>query len=127
MDYRRIILGTTHKGAILRIIGIGALLTILGVLLLRSPMRFSYAASPMSWSTYMGSNARTGYNSAETMLNSTTARQLKLHWKVQAGGPISSQAMVTNNAIYWGSWDGYEHATDLNGQELWRTFLGVAA
>src|SRR5438876_4442281 len=27
--------------------------------------------------------------------------------------------------IYWGSWDGYEHATDLNGNQVWQTFLGT--
>src|SRR5689334_18982248 len=124
MNYRDIILGTTRKGAVLRIISIAALLSILGGLLLRSPVRFSYAASPTNWVTYMGGIARTGYTAAETTINSTTARNLKLHWQARVGGPISSQPMVTNDAIYWGSWDGYEHATDLNGHELWHTFLG---
>jgi polyvinyl alcohol dehydrogenase (cytochrome) len=27
--------------------------------------------------------------------------------------------------IYWGSWDGFEHATDLNGRQIWATNLGT--
>src|SRR5262249_7004562 len=50
---------------------------------------------------------------------------LKLHWQYHSGGNISTQPVVVNGVIYWGSWDGYEHATDLNGKQIWQTFLGI--
>ncbi|HEU5228236.1 MAG TPA: PQQ-binding-like beta-propeller repeat protein, partial [Ktedonobacteraceae bacterium] len=72
----------------------------------------------------MGSNAHTGFNRYETLLNANSARNLKLHWVYKAGGWISSQVIVANSMLYWGSADGYEHAMDLNGHLLWQTFLG---
>ncbi len=109
------------------VVGMSALLVIVLIpasLLSMSPRPVSHAAGAVNWTTYMGSNAHTGFNSAETILNVTTARHLKLHWKYQAGGPVSSQPMIVNGVIYWGSWDGYEHATNLNGQQIWQTYLG---
>ncbi len=81
------------------------------------------------WITYLENNARTGFNSAETTINQTTAANLKLHWVYQVNASpqtqsISTQPIVTNNIIYWGSWDGQEHATDLKGNLLWSTFIG---
>ncbi|GAC1406385.1 MAG: PQQ-binding-like beta-propeller repeat protein [Ktedonobacteraceae bacterium] len=83
------------------------------------------AGNPGDLNTYMGSNARTGYDGSETVLNSQTISRLKLHWQYHAGGAINTQPVVVNKVIYWGSWDGYEHATDLNGNQLWQTFLGT--
>ena len=46
-------------------------------------------------------------------------------WDVTGSATISDQATLANGFLYWGSWDGYEHATDAStGEELWRTFLG---
>ena len=84
-----------------------------------------HAGTTGDLNTYMGSNARTGYNGAETVLNAQTIAGLKLHWQFKAGGAINTQPVVVNKVIYWGSWDGYEHATDLNGHQLWQTFLGT--
>ena len=81
--------------------------------------------TPGDLNTYMGSNARTNYNGSETILNAKTIANLKLHWQVHAAGAINTQPVVVNKVIYWGSWDGYEHATDLNGNQLWQTFLGT--
>ncbi|HET7639073.1 MAG TPA: PQQ-binding-like beta-propeller repeat protein, partial [Ktedonobacteraceae bacterium] len=74
------------------------------------------------WSTYlMGNN---GFNSDETLINATTATQLQKYWMYHAQGSISAQPLVVNGIIYWGSWDGLEHATNLSGQQLWATNLG---
>ena len=35
-----------------------------------------------------------------------------------------SQPIVSNGLVYWGSFDGYERATDTSGNPIWQTFLG---
>jgi hypothetical protein len=87
----------------------------------------AHAASPKTigtgtWITYMGNNARTGA-SPDTSLSASNASKLKVHWKYKAGAAINSQPILANNALYWGSWDGYEYATDLSGKLLWKTSL----
>lgn len=73
----------------------------------------------------MGNNARSGFNSAETIINRSTAANLKLRWQFKAGGAINAQPAIVNGVMYWGAWDGYEYAMNLQGNVLWKTFLGV--
>jgi outer membrane protein assembly factor BamB len=82
-------------------------------------------ATTGDWPMYLAGPGRSGYNSAETVINKTSAPNLKLHWQYRSLGNISTQPVVVNGVIYWGSWDGYEHATDLNGNQIWQTFLGT--
>src|SRR2546421_11735735 len=77
------------------------------------------------WPTYMHDVGRSGYNKAETIINRTSAPNLKVHWTYQGGGMIFSQPVVANGLIYWGSFDGYEHATNLSGQQIWQQNLGI--
>src|SRR5215471_12340259 len=88
-----------------------------------------YASSTGDWPTYLKDAQRSGFNSTETIINTTSAPQLKMHWKYQAGGYISVnyisvQPVVAHGMIYWGSWDGNEHATSKNGTQVWQTGLG---
>jgi len=76
------------------------------------------------WPTYMKDVGHSGFNANETILNVNTVPDLKIHWQYHVGARISSQPVVANGVVYWGSWDGYEHATNLNGQQLWQTFVG---
>jgi len=81
------------------------------------------------WPTYMYSAGRGSYNQAETAINQTTAPSLKLHWSYPPSiqpikQPIYSQPVEANGMVYWGSFDGYEYATDLNGNLIWSTNLG---
>jgi len=77
---------------------------------------------PDDWPGYLLDNS--SFNSDETSINRTTATQLVLYWRYHAQGGISTQPVVVNNTIYWGSWDGLEHATALDGQQIWATDLG---
>src|SRR5262249_13772204 len=77
---------------------------------------------PGDWPSYLLNNG--GFNSTETIINQATAPQLKQYWEYHARGAISTQPVVTNGMIYWGSWDGYEHATSLDGKRVWATYLG---
>ena len=124
------IVGITKKGHIKRLLGVAGLLLLLVGILLNPSVRSTRAAasvfadSSADWTTYMWDNGRSGYNSTETILNQSTASQLKLHWMYHAGGTINTQPVLVNGALYWGAWDGYEYATDLNGNVLWKTYLG---
>lgn len=88
----------------------------------------AYAATG-NWSTYLNNNPHSGFNNSETVINATSATSLKLHWSVQAGGyiyvnSITAQPIEANGLIYWGSWDGIEHATNSDGMQVWQTGLG---
>ena len=106
------------------------LLPLLGLL---APLIFTFASSlhttqaassGASWPMFMFGPGHTGFNNAETVVNKTSASKLKQHWSFQTGGAISSQPVVANGLVYWGSWDGNEYATDQNGNKVWATYLG---
>lgn len=100
------------------------ILTIMAVTPVIMP-RHAALAQGASWPTYMGGIDRTGYNSAETVINPQTASKLKVHWKNLSGGKVTTQPIVANGMVYWGSWDGIEHATDLTtGSDIWTANLG---
>jgi polyvinyl alcohol dehydrogenase (cytochrome) len=82
-------------------------------------------------------NGRSSFNSAETIINPNSAMNLKLKWSYQSTGcpnsppnspthTISTQPVVVNGLgrIFWGSWDGCEHATTLAGSQAWASYLG---
>jgi outer membrane protein assembly factor BamB len=108
------------------ILGTLALLvaTVLGSITIGHPA--VHAASSGDWPMYLHDLGRSSYNSAETVINPSTASTLKPRWIHQAGGNISTQPVVSNGLIYWGSWDGYEHATNPTNPtgDLWTTNLG---
>lgn len=77
---------------------------------------------PGDWPGFLSHNG--GYNQDETSITVATASHLEMRWMVHAKGIISAQPIEANNLIYWGSWDGLEHATDVNGHEVWATKVG---
>jgi len=101
---------------------LAALLVLLFTVIGLTPLPVQAATG--DWPTYLMGNDRSGYNGFETIINTTTAPNLKLHWTHTTGGAISTQPVETNGVIYWGSWDGYEHATNLNNAKVWATNLG---
>lgn len=76
------------------------------------------------WPMYQGDSGRSGFNGAETTITPANASRLKVHWKHLAAGGISSQVAAVNGTLYWGSWDGIEHATNLSGSDVWTANLG---
>lgn len=107
---------------------VGAILLVLAVIVLGTNLlvgkQFAQAAGT-NWSTYMGSNQRSGYNGTETGFKAIASR-LKLRWKFSAGGAISDQPIVVNGVMYFGAWNGNEYAIDLNGKEIWHRYLARA-
>src|SRR5579859_2192017 len=79
--------------------------------------RGSNTSSAGDWPMYMYDVGRSSYNTSETMINPLTAPYLQP--KVLAGDKsqkyILSQPVVSNGVVYWGSFDGYEHATPISG------------
>lgn len=107
-----------------------ALLTLLAVACACSGTNSDQAKTPAggSWPTYLGSNAHSGLQAAKQPgLMPASPFHLKLLWSARATGPISAQPVVANGLTYWGSWDGYERATDRSGRPVWKTFLGTTA
>ncbi len=103
---------------------IAGLVTLLCII--SGPMATPTMAAAGDWPTYQFNNAHQGFNPTETLINPATAPNLKLHWTHTApGGQISTEPVVANGMIYWGSWDGFEHATALNNAFVWATRIGV--
>ncbi len=84
--------------------------------------------SGSDWPMYEYSLGHSGYNKAETVITPHSASTLQSKWTISAsqGTLITSQPVVANNLIYWGSWDGVEHATHLDGTPAWATNLGFS-
>jgi polyvinyl alcohol dehydrogenase (cytochrome) len=80
------------------------------------------AAQTFDNTTYLGSNARVGYDAAETAITTTTAGSLAEAWSAPsvANSFVSSQVATSGGVAYWGDAQGYEHATDvITGRQGW--------
>lgn len=78
-----------------------------------------------AWPTYMGGLARTGFAAHESSIGPANVHSLKPRWLIPGSATISAQATFIGGRLYWGSWDGYEHASDpATGEDLWHTFIG---
>ena len=85
-------------------------------------------AATVKWKTFQGSNARTGYDAAETTINTSTAPNLNLHWTFSNPGhaQITAQVMTANGMLYWGDWNGILHASDpATGKDVWTASLAT--
>jgi outer membrane protein assembly factor BamB len=89
------------------------------------------AASTSDWTSYLGGIDHTNYAAGATGFTPTTAQNLTLAWQTADVGPslrgVFSQPIVTNGLVYWGSFDGYERATDSSGNLVWQTNLGTTS
>ncbi|HET9919536.1 MAG TPA: PQQ-binding-like beta-propeller repeat protein [Ktedonobacteraceae bacterium] len=79
--------------------------------------------APDDWPSYLLDNG--GFNANEVDIAPATAPFLQLLWSYHAQGAISAQPVEVNGRLYWGSWDGLEHAMDMQGHQLWATNLGT--
>ena len=115
-----------YRQHIIGIVGILILASVLVVLPMVVGIPKTIAAAPTgSWPTYMGNIGHTGFNGAETIISPTSVAHLKLHWKLKAAGLVTTQPVEANGLVYWGSWDGIEHATNpTTGVDSWTANLG---
>lgn len=75
---------------------------------------------------YAYSLGHSGFNRTETIITPASASKLQSKWTISAppGALITAQPVVANGFIYWGSWDGVEHAAHLDGTLAWTADLG---
>lgn len=76
------------------------------------------------WKTYLGNKLRTGFNAVESSLTPGNVAHLQLQWSQFAADGVTVQPVVADHIVYWGSWDGYEHAFTTAGAHLWDTQIG---
>jgi polyvinyl alcohol dehydrogenase (cytochrome) len=80
------------------------------------------------WPTYLGNTARSGYNSAETAITASSAPSLTTLWTDSNAGAVSSEPVVAGGVVYYGSWDGLEHAVNAaTGAQIWSVNLGTTS
>src|SRR5260370_19381211 len=83
-------------------------------------------AASTEWTMFQGDLGHSGFNGAETIMNATTASQMKVLWTCHVASRISSQVVEANGLLYWGSWDGFEHASNpTTGADVWATNVGT--
>src|SRR5438045_312204 len=92
----------------------GRLVAAAGVMVVSAGLPLSAAQAQASgdWPTYLDNGARTGFNSAETVITPSTAPNLTQRWADSAGGAVSAEPIQVNGVVYYGSWDGNERAVD---------------
>ncbi len=112
------------SGRSIRIVGVLALLVLALLFMLETRTARAETETGASWRTFLANNAHTGFNPAETSITVSTAGNLRLEWSSQASGMVTTQPVLSGGVVYWGSLDGYERATDYNGNSVWQTFLG---
>jgi outer membrane protein assembly factor BamB len=79
-----------------------------------------------NWATYLGGPARSAYAASATQLTAQTVAGLKRTCKVHGQGAIFSQPVIVNGRVYWGAWDGSEHASYTGtGNPVWSTSVGT--
>jgi polyvinyl alcohol dehydrogenase (cytochrome) len=100
------------------------------------------AVVPGDVPTYLYGLDRTGFAGAETAITGQSASTLVERTQLSIGQShgnlygtrayyntiISAQPVVVGGRIFWGSWDGYEHASSTaDGHTIWRTQIGREA
>jgi polyvinyl alcohol dehydrogenase (cytochrome) len=85
------------------------------------------SASIEDWPGYMFDANHTGFDRSETTITTSTAPGLNVRWSLNVGSKIFAEPVEANGLIYWGSFDGYEHAVDLNGNPVWSTYVGTTS
>ena len=75
--------------------------------------------------TYNSNNARTGFMT-DSSINPANVATLKQRWAIPGSATISAQPVIAAGKVYWGDWNGIEHATSTSGKALWATSVGRA-
>jgi polyvinyl alcohol dehydrogenase (cytochrome) len=68
------------------------------------------------------------YNPHEKTLTPATVANLKVKWIFEALDDVSSQPVVINGIVYFGSWDGKQYAVDAKtGKKVWEYDCGQSS
>jgi outer membrane protein assembly factor BamB len=85
-------------------------------------------AATGDWSNYLFDRNHSGFNRHETTITAANASTLAVDWSVTEGSRMFAQPVTGNGLVYWGTFDGFEHASDPgDGTPVWDTFLGTTS
>jgi outer membrane protein assembly factor BamB len=85
-------------------------------------------AAAGSWPGYMFDRNHSGFNRLENTITAADAPSLSVDWSVNEGSRMFAQPVAGNGLVYWGTFDGFEHASDpTDGSTAWDTFLGTTS
>jgi polyvinyl alcohol dehydrogenase (cytochrome) len=127
---RKMLIGQWAQRRLSLLALVGILVLVISASLASVPLAAQAASSVQltsagDWTTYGYNNARTNFNPAETAITPSTAPSLKQKWAHSANNGVSDQAVTMNGIVYWGSWDGYAHATNISTNAyIWSKFIG---
>ncbi|HEX5734051.1 MAG TPA: PQQ-binding-like beta-propeller repeat protein [Blastocatellia bacterium] len=80
------------------------------------------------WPMYGRALAGGHYNPNEKAITPATVARLKPKWVFETGGDVSSQPIVVDGVVYFGSWDGKEYAVDAKaGNKIWEYDCGSSS
>jgi polyvinyl alcohol dehydrogenase (cytochrome) len=81
-----------------------------------------------NWTVFGRDVMGSHYNPDESAITPGNAAQLKTKWIFQTEGDVSSQPIVADGIIYFGSWDGKEYAVDAKtGKKVWEYDCGQSS
>lgn len=120
----RLMTGQTHRQIWVRCAALLGMLSLLAPIMAFS-IPVAHGQSSSDWTTYQYNYGRTGFNKLEKSITQSSVASLRPRWVDSAGGSVSTQAVTANGLVYWGSWDGEEHATSVStGSEKWAVNIG---
>ena len=80
------------------------------------------------WPNFGRDKAGSHYNPDETTITPANVANLKVKWTFEAGDDISSEPIVVNGVVYFGSWDGKEYAVEAKtGKKIWEFDAGQSS
>lgn len=80
------------------------------------------------WPMYGRGLAGGHYNPNEKAITPATVARLKPKWIFETGGDVSSQPIVVDGVVYFGSWDGKEYAVEAKtGKQIWAFDCGSSS
>src|SRR5260370_35385984 len=82
------------------------------LVLQRVPTHTHAIGASTAWTMFQGDLGHSGFNGAETILNATTAPQMKVLWTRHVARKISPQVVQPNGLLYSGSCEGFEHESN---------------
>jgi outer membrane protein assembly factor BamB len=81
-----------------------------------------------SWPVFGRDVMGSHHNPEESAITPQNVAQLKTKWIFQTEGDVSSQPVIVNGVLYFGSWDGKEYAIDAKtGKKIWEYDCGQSS
>jgi outer membrane protein assembly factor BamB len=98
------------------------------VILAGSPPSAANAQTTGDWPAYLNNAGRSGFNSTETTITTSTAPTLTKLWMKNTGATVTTEPVTSGGMVYYGTWDGFEHAAKAaTGAPVWSANLGTTS